>query len=166
MLGGAVVRVHNKRPLLGTERFVELHLMAVSSQNQTRGLGRRMLDLLKEKYETIVTFADHRALGFYEKMGFKEIKEDSKDGKALLSMVQPCDQATLMAFTSNQQHFLCRKMDSSIVVRQSVAESYVEKFKDKVFQSLSSVRSAEHEDKCVFPQVMGEFFCKNSRSSK
>ena len=37
---------------------VELCLMAVKSEAQSKGLGRRMVDALKQEYPKIVTFAD------------------------------------------------------------------------------------------------------------
>ena len=56
---------------------------------------------MKEKYERIVTFADLRAIGFYQKMGFVKVEEECSEGQKLLSIMENCTYSDLMTFGSS-----------------------------------------------------------------
>ena len=72
VLAGRIIKELN-----GNTGLAELCLMAVRSDTQNKGLGRKMVDALKREYPKIVTFADQRALGFYRKMGFLTVPKGS-----------------------------------------------------------------------------------------
>ena len=57
------------------------------TDNQQGGVGRRLIEDLKQRYQQIVTFADLRAIGFYEKMGFVKVPEESIKGQQLLDIM-------------------------------------------------------------------------------
>ena len=79
--------------------MAELCLMAVRTDTQNKGLGRRMVDALKRIYSKIVTFADTRALGFYRKMGFLSVPKGSQEHTRLLKQIESCTYAELMQFS-------------------------------------------------------------------
>ena len=96
VLGGCVLKEH--QTVDGQAGFAELFLLAVRSNNQTSGLGRRILAELKKKYERIVTFADMRATGFFDKMGFKCVPERGPKRERLLSVIHQCSSSQLMIY--------------------------------------------------------------------
>ena len=69
VLGGCIVREHLDSETPGSP-YVELSLLAVDAERQVSGLGRLLVNKLKNLYNRIATFADLRAVGFFEKMGF------------------------------------------------------------------------------------------------
>lgn len=118
LVGGCVFKRH--------EDFIELFLLAVSTQQQKSGIGSRLISLLKQvsnehgklltEYSNggssslcrkqssqdlkesmpIVTYADLRALGFFQKQGFRFVARDRV--KAITSKVMKCDKSRLMEF--------------------------------------------------------------------
>ena len=73
VLGGCVIREHQQ--VDDQSKFAELFLLAVDPSRQSQGLGRRILQTLKDEYSHIVTFADLRAVEFFTKMEFKNIND-------------------------------------------------------------------------------------------
>ena len=73
VLGGCVIKEHFT--FSSNLPFAELSLLAVDQENHCKGLGRHLLEKLKGQYECVATFADLRAIGFFEKLGFKAVEE-------------------------------------------------------------------------------------------
>ena len=106
VLGGCVIREHQPLTNSSTQStqkpFAELFLLAVDSNCQSQGLGRRILEKLKTEYSQIVTFADLRAVDFFAKMGFTQII-DLKLKKQLLEKIESCTSSQLMLYQKAEE---------------------------------------------------------------
>jgi len=62
-----------------SQKFTEIVFLAITSQQQVKGFGTRLMNKFKEemqkrKIEYLATFADNYAIGYFKKLGFhKEI---------------------------------------------------------------------------------------------
>ena len=59
------------------QRFAEIAFLAITSSEQVRGYGTRLMNHLKEAVKTVgisdfLTYADNFAIGYFEKQGFTE----------------------------------------------------------------------------------------------
>jgi len=95
ILGGCIVREHLDFQTPVTP-FIELSLLAVSAERQVSGLGRLLVNELKHSYKRIAAFADLRAVGFFEKMGFVQVPCFSAQYKHLLQVIEVCTASELM----------------------------------------------------------------------
>ncbi|KAJ3446931.1 hypothetical protein M0813_16272 [Anaeramoeba flamelloides] len=72
------------------QKIIEIVFCAVSSKFQGRGIGRRIMDHVKDyvqkrEYYDILTYADNKAVGYFKKQGFsKEITIPDKRWKGYL----------------------------------------------------------------------------------
>lgn len=62
------------RPNYG-QRFIEIAFLAISSMEQVKGFGTRLMNKLKDhcklqKIEYFLTYADNNAIGYFKKQGF------------------------------------------------------------------------------------------------
>ena len=96
VLGGCVLREHNHQDSQCS--IAELFLLSIKSDCQQKGLGRRMIQHLKNNYSSIVAFADLNALEFFKKQSFLEVGESTRQYKDLLRVIERCDESLLMAF--------------------------------------------------------------------
>ena len=63
-----------------SQKFTEIVFLAITSQQQVRGFGTRLMNKFKEEMqnrgiEYLATYADNYAIGYFKKLGFhKEIQ--------------------------------------------------------------------------------------------
>ena len=83
VLGGCVVKEH----CCEGQSFAELFLLAVSSSYQKQGLGRRIVEHLKEKHQMIATYSDLKTTGFYARLGFREVSDQHPQRAGILACI-------------------------------------------------------------------------------
>jgi len=58
-----------------SQKFTEIVFLAITSQQQVKGFGTRLMNKFKEEMqrrgiEYLATFADNYAIGYFKKLGF------------------------------------------------------------------------------------------------
>lgn len=167
VLGGCVIREHESVGGSDNEpaKMAELFLLAVDSQKEKKGIGRLILETLKQKYASIVAFADLRATGFFSKMGFLEV-EEPRVRRHLLSKIESCTSSTLMLFEGGdaavpsarvlQELDRLERTTRSFLAKRKITKQdakFVESFVESVLQRIYSDRGAigaNHADDCAF----------------
>lgn len=83
VIGGVCYRPNRE------ERFIEIAFLAISSTEQVKGFGTRLMNKLKEYcknegFDYMLTYADNNAIGYFAKQGFaKAIRLEEKVWKKL-----------------------------------------------------------------------------------
>ena len=68
-------------------------------------MGRNLVETLMRKYQCIATFADLRAIGFFQKLGFKAqtAKDSSTFGiKEILGVIEHCKKSRFMVYETEE----------------------------------------------------------------
>ena len=100
IIGGVCIR-----PFL-TQRFAEIVFCAISSNEQVRGYGTRLMNHLKEYAKTrnidyFMTYADNYAIGYFKKQGFT--KQISLPRERWTGYIKDYDGGTMMECEINHQ---------------------------------------------------------------
>jgi histone acetyltransferase len=99
VLGGICYRPNK------SQRFIEIAFLAISSLEQVKGYGTRLMNKLKDHckndYDYFLTYADNNAIGYFKKQGFNKAlkmpKEQWKD------YIKEYDGGTLMEASLNSK---------------------------------------------------------------
>ena len=87
------------------ESFVELLLLGVTQKEQKNGLGAQLVHALQNFISAtgcskVVTYADLRALAFFEKQGFVPFRQKESQYYEIRKLLDRCDQSKLMCWRS------------------------------------------------------------------
>lgn len=98
--------------------FLEIAFLAVSVDFQIRGIGRHVLNHLKEFAKTqqlyyFLTYADNYAIGFFKKLGFTE--EITLDKKRWVGVIKDYDAGTPMECVISP---LIRYLDLPVIIKR------------------------------------------------
>ena len=93
VIGGVVYRPFK------TEKFAEIAFLAITSIEQVKGYGTRLMNKLKshvqsESIEYLLTYADNNAIGYFKKQGFSNIPKMPR--KRWRGYIKDYDGGTLM----------------------------------------------------------------------
>eukprot|EP00826_Nyctotherus_ovalis_P045259 TRINITY_DN4989_c0_g1_i4.p1 TRINITY_DN4989_c0_g1~~TRINITY_DN4989_c0_g1_i4.p1 ORF type:complete len:224 (-),score=76.49 TRINITY_DN4989_c0_g1_i4:208-879(-) len=93
VIGGVVYRVFE------ANKFVEIAFLAITSLEQVKGYGTRLMNKLKAYLQTrklkyMLTYADNNAIGYFKKQGFSTIPRMPKH--LWLGYIKDYDSGTLM----------------------------------------------------------------------
>lgn len=109
------------------ERFAQIAFLAITSTEQIKGFGTRLMNKLKQemqkrKVEYLMTYADNLALGYFRKQGFsKDCKmspqrwkgyiKDYEGGTMMECLVHPTiDYSKISEIIKKQKEFVIQKI--------------------------------------------------------
>jgi len=99
VLGGICYRPNK------SQRFIEIAFLAISSLEQVKGYGTRLMNKLKDHckndYDYFLTYADNNAIGYFKKQGFNKALKMPKD--QWKDYIKEYDGGTLMEASLNSK---------------------------------------------------------------
>ena len=74
------------------KQFIEIAFLAISSLEQVKGFGTRLMNKLKDHckkdgYKYFLTYADNNAIGYFKKQGFHQ-RVAKKSGNGFVNTVR------------------------------------------------------------------------------
>ncbi|EZG66624.1 putative histone acetyltransferase GCN5, partial [Gregarina niphandrodes] len=170
--GGRVIGGVCFRPFFQS-RFVEIVFLAITSTEQVKGYGTRLMNHLKEylrhrSFEYFLTYADNFALGYFRKQGFSTTITMSKD--RWVGFIKDYDGGTLMECVINPNINYLSLGDAFVNQRKMVLKTMRLVSTPKIYSGASLWEDVsklpEHVDPSTIPGFLENGWANYEKNTK